>query len=43
MKSLGEVGEVLAQFNELSQQEDMEKLALCQQKMDNLQAWDLVT
>ena len=34
--------EVLAQFNELSQQEDMEKLALCQQKMDNLHAWDLL-
>src|SRR5476649_58909 len=31
VKSLGEVGEVLAQFNELSQQEDMDKLAQCQQ------------
>jgi ATP-binding cassette subfamily F protein uup len=42
VKSLGEVGEVLTQFNELSQQEDMDKLALCQQKMDNLHAWDLL-
>ena len=42
VKSLGEVGEVLAQFNELSQQEDMDKLARCQQKMDDLQAWDLL-
>ena len=40
VNSLGEVGEVLAQFNELSQQEDMDKLALCQQRMDNLHAWD---
>jgi ATP-binding cassette subfamily F protein uup len=42
VKSLGKVGEVLAQFNELSQQKDMDKLAQCQQKMDNLQAWDLL-
>ncbi|CEG57580.1 ATP-binding cassette domain-containing protein [Legionella fallonii] len=42
VKGLGEVGEALAQFNELSQQEDMDKLALCQQKMDNLHAWDLL-
>ena len=42
VKSLGEVGEVLAQFNELTQQEDMDKLAICQQKMDNLHAWDLL-
>ena len=40
VKSLGEVGEVLAQFNELSQQEDMDKLAACQLRMDNLHAWD---
>ncbi|KTD66427.1 ATP-binding cassette domain-containing protein [Legionella shakespearei] len=42
VKSLGEVGEILTQFNELSQQGDMDKLALCQQKMDNLNAWDLL-
>lgn len=40
VKSLGEVGEVLAQFHVLSQQEDMDKLAACQEKMDNLHAWD---
>ncbi|MCW8398220.1 ATP-binding cassette domain-containing protein [Legionella sp. PATHC038] len=40
VKSLGEVGEVLARFNELSQLGDMEKLAACQQQMDNLHAWD---
>ncbi|MDR3443143.1 MAG: ATP-binding cassette domain-containing protein [Legionella sp.] len=40
VKSLGEVGEVLARFNELSQQSDMDKLAACQQQMDNLHAWD---
>jgi ATP-binding cassette subfamily F protein uup len=40
VKSLGEVGEVLSQFNELSQQGDMEKLARVQQRMDNLHAWD---
>lgn len=40
VKGLGETGEVLAQFNQLSQQGDMDKLAACQQKMDNLHAWD---
>lgn len=40
VKSLGEVGEVLAQFNQLVQQDDMDKLAKCQQKMDDLHAWD---
>ncbi|WP_392537617.1 ATP-binding cassette domain-containing protein [Legionella sp. 227] len=40
VKSLGEVGEVLSRFNELSQLGDMEKLAACQQQMDNLHAWD---
>lgn len=40
VKGLGEVGEVLAQFNELSQQSDLDKLARCQQRMDNLHAWD---
>lgn len=42
VKSLGEVGEVLARFNELSSQDDMDKLAVCQQQMDNLHAWDLL-
>lgn len=40
VKSLGEVGEVLSRFNELSQLGDMDKLASCQQQMDNLHAWD---
>ena len=42
MKSLGETGEILAQFNELSQHVDMDKLARCQQQMDNLHAWDFL-
>ncbi len=42
VKSLGEVGEVLAQFNEYSLNGDMDKLAKCQQKMDNLHIWDLL-
>ncbi|KTD06198.1 putative fused transporter subunits of ABC superfamily: ATP-binding component [Legionella gratiana] len=40
VKSLGEVGEVLSRFHQLSQQGDMDKLAVCQQQMDNLHAWD---
>ncbi|RUR19278.1 ATP-binding cassette domain-containing protein [Legionella sp. km535] len=42
VKSLGEVGEVLTRFHELSQQNDMDKLAAIQQQMDNLNAWDLL-
>ena len=42
VKSLGEVGEVLTRFHELSQQDDMDKLAIVQQQMDNLNAWDLL-
>ena len=42
VKSLGEVGEVLTQFHELSRQDDMDRLARCQQKMDALHAWDLL-
>ena len=42
VKGLGEVGELLSQFHELSQQCDMDKLAQCQQKMDNLHVWDLL-
>ncbi|HHT0592622.1 TPA: ATP-binding cassette domain-containing protein [Legionella anisa] len=40
VKSLGEVGQVLSRFNELSQLGDMYELASCQQQMDNLHAWD---
>jgi ATP-binding cassette subfamily F protein uup len=42
VKSLGEVGEVLTRFHQLSQQDDMDKLAVCQQHMDNLNAWELL-
>ncbi|MFI4919873.1 MAG: ATP-binding cassette domain-containing protein, partial [Legionellales bacterium] len=42
VKSLGEVGEVLAQFNYYSNSDDMDKLALYQQKLDDLHAWDLL-
>lgn len=42
VKSLGKVGDVLAQFHVLSQQGDMDKLAQCQQHMDNLNAWSLL-
>ncbi|RAP35517.1 ABC transporter ATP-binding protein [Legionella quinlivanii] len=42
VKSLGETGEVLAEFYQLSQGEDLSALARCQQQMDNLHAWDLL-
>lgn len=42
VKSLGVVGEVLAQFYQLSQHGDMDELARCQQRMDDLHAWDLL-
>jgi ABC transport system ATP-binding/permease protein len=42
VKSLGEVGEVLTDFHRLSAAFDMQQLSLCQQKMDNLHAWDIL-
>lgn len=42
VKSLGETGEVLSQFHEFRKQGDMDKLAKCQQRMDNLNAWHLL-
>lgn len=42
VKSLGEVGEVLSQFHQLSNSNDLSALASCQQQMDNLHAWDLL-
>lgn len=42
VKSLGETGEVLSQFHEFTKQGDMDKLAKCQQRMDNLKAWHLL-
>ncbi|HAT9731141.1 TPA: ATP-binding cassette domain-containing protein [Legionella pneumophila subsp. pneumophila] len=42
VKDLGETGEVLSQFHEFTKQGDMDKLAKCQQRMDNLNAWHLL-
>lgn len=43
VKSLGEVGEILADFHRLSMSgEDLESLSRCQTKMDNMHAWDLL-
>lgn len=42
VKGLGEAGEVLAQFYRLSQSGDMDDLAKCQQRMDDLHVWDLL-
>ncbi len=42
VKSLGKVGEVLAEFHRLSQGENLTQLAHCQQQMDALHAWDLL-
>ncbi|MFO9239039.1 ATP-binding cassette domain-containing protein [Legionella pneumophila serogroup 1] len=42
VKGLGETGEVLSQFHEFTKQGDMDKLAKCQQRMDNLNAWHLL-
>ncbi len=42
VKSLGTTGEVLAQFYQLSQCGDMDELARCQHRMDDLNAWDLL-
>ncbi|HAT6976754.1 TPA: ATP-binding cassette domain-containing protein [Legionella pneumophila] len=42
VKSLGETGEVLSQFHEFTRQGDMDNLAKCQQRMDNLNAWHLL-
>ncbi|MDP1601918.1 MAG: ATP-binding cassette domain-containing protein [Legionella sp.] len=42
VKSLNEVGEVLAEFHRLSDGSDLDRLSNCQQKMDNLNAWDIL-
>lgn len=43
VKGLGEVGDVLAQFHQLSMtNNDLAALARCQQQMDNLHAWDIL-
>lgn len=40
--SLGEVGKVLTQFYHLSHHGSVDELALCQERMDALHAWDLL-
>jgi ATP-binding cassette subfamily F protein uup len=40
VKGLGEIGELLAEFHRLSQGGDLNRLALCQQQMDNRHAWE---
>lgn len=40
VKSLGELGDVLIQYYQAFSTGDMDAVAHCQQKMDNLQAWD---
>ncbi len=40
VKSLGELGDILVQFRELSAGEDFDKLARCQQRLDDLHGWD---
>jgi ABC transport system ATP-binding/permease protein len=40
VKSLGQLGEVLTQFHQFSLNGDLDQFARCQQKMDDLQAWD---
>ncbi|QDQ40351.1 ATP-binding cassette domain-containing protein [Legionella geestiana] len=42
VKSLGETGEVLAEYRRLLQGEDMEALSRCQQRLDNLNAWEVL-
>lgn len=42
LRDLGEKGAVIARYNQLLQQDDMDKLGACQQQMDNLHAWDLL-
>lgn len=41
-KSLGDVGEVLTEYHILSKSNDLDKMADCQQRIDNLQAWELL-
>ncbi len=40
VQGLNVIGKVLADFHRLSQSDDMEALGLCQEKMDELHAWD---
>lgn len=40
--SLGDAGELLNQYRILMLEENLEKLSICQQQMDNLQVWELM-
>jgi ATP-binding cassette subfamily F protein uup len=40
--SLGDLGEVLAEYNELTTTGSHEQLAVCQQKMDDYHAWEFL-
>lgn len=40
VKELGETGETIAQFRQLTKEGNVNKLVECQQTMDKLQAWD---
>ena len=42
VKSLGDVGEVLAALRLASEDDNLEKMIECQQQIDSLQAWDLL-
>ncbi len=42
VRSLGELGEVLTKFRELSVSNDFEQLALYQQRLDDLHGWDVL-
>ena len=41
-KSLGEVGEEILRFNQLTQNGSSEDLARCQERMDSLRGWELL-
>lgn len=42
VKGLNETGEILDEFYRLSHGEDLKRLAICQQKMDAIDAWDIL-
>ena len=42
VKSLGELGEVLTQYYQFSLNGDLDALSRCQQRMDDLQGWDVL-
>ncbi|WP_133126781.1 ATP-binding cassette domain-containing protein [Legionella nagasakiensis] len=42
VQGLGEVGEALAKFHACSSRDDLQAFAACQQRLDHLQAWDLL-